>query len=113
MKDRAYVTPLVVGVILLLILFILGANYIRLSEIQVTVRYSSFGITKFYKEQWFYQFTFMAFGLLVYVAHMLVGLKLYKIKGREFTIAFQWLTVAILAITVIIIGTLFWVTRLS
>lgn len=111
-KNRSYVTPLILGGILVIILLILGATNIRISELQVPVRYSSFGITNFYREQWFYQLTFIVFGIAVYLMHTLLGLKLYQKKSHDFAVAFQWLTVAILAITVIIIAAIFQVADL-
>jgi hypothetical protein len=106
-KDRAYLTPLVVGGLLVIILLVMGASHIRISELQVAVRYSSFGITNFYREQWFYQLTFMVFGIAVYVLHTLVGIKLYQKKGQSFAVAFQWLTVALLAITIVTVAAIF------
>ena len=111
-KDRAYVTPLVIGALLVIVLLIMGASYIRISELQVPVRYSSFGITNFYREQWFYQFAFLIFGTAIYVMHTLVGLKLYQKKGHQFAVAFQWLTVAILTIAVVTIAAIFQVADL-
>lgn len=111
-KDRSYVTPLILGGLLIVILLIMGATHIRISELQVPVRYSSFGITNFYREQWFYQLTFMVFGIAVYLVHTLVGLKLYQKKGHRFAVAFQWLTVAILAITVVTVAAIFQVAQL-
>lgn len=107
LKDRSYVTPLVIGGLLLFILLILGASSIRISELQVPVRYTSFGITNFYREQWYYQFAFMAFGLIIYAMHALIGLKLLEKKGKNFAVAFQWLTVVVLLIAVVTIGAIF------
>lgn len=106
-KDRAYLTPLIIGGLLIIILLIMGASHIRISELQVAVRYSSFGITNFYREQWFYQLTFMVFGLAVYILHTFVALKLFQKKGKSFAVGFQWLTVAILAMTVVTVAAIF------
>lgn len=111
-KDRAYLTPLIVGGLLVLALLVMGVSHIRISELQVPVRYSSFGITNFYREQWFYQLAFLMFGMVVYAMHTLVGLKLYEKKGHLFAVAFQWLTVAILIVTVVTIAAIFQVANL-
>lgn len=111
-KNRAFLTPLVVGALLVLILLILGASNIRVSELQVPVRYSSFGITNFYREQWFYQLTFLVFGVALYVLHAVVSLKLYQKKGVTFAVGFQWLTVAILLMTVVTVAAIFRVVDL-
>ena len=111
-KDRAYLIPFIIAGLLLLMILILGASNIRYSELQVPVRYSSFGITNFYREQWFYQLTFMVFGIVVYAAHSLIGLKLYEKKGNRFAVAFQWLTVIVLLTTLITIAAIFQVAEL-
>lgn len=111
-RNRTYLTPLVIGGLLVVALLIMGASHIRISELQVPVRYSSFGITNFYREQWFYQLAFMIFGMAVYALHTLVGLKLHKKKGHQFAVAFQWLTVAILTITVVTVAAIFQVANL-
>lgn len=110
-KNRAYAVPLVIGALLVVILLIMGASHIRVSELQVAVRYSSFGITNFYREQWFYQLAFMVFGVAVFVLHTLVGLKLYEKKDEQFAIAFQWLTVVLLVITVVTVAAIFQVAN--
>lgn len=106
-KNRAFLTPLIIGAVLVIILLIMSASHIRISELQVAVRYSSFGITNFYREQWFYQLTFVVFGLILYVMHTLISLKLYQKKGQPFAIAFLWLTVVLLAITVVTVAAIF------
>lgn len=111
-KNRSYLVPLAIGGLLVVVLIIMGAAHIRLSELQVPVRYSSFGITNFYREQWFYQFTFLVFGVVLFVLHTLVGLKLSEKKGVPFTIGFQWLTAILLLFTVITVAAIFQVANI-
>lgn len=112
LKDRSYLVPLIIGAVLVAILLIMGAFQIRPSEVQVPVRYTSFGITNFYRHQWFYQIAFLFFGLLVYVMHTMMSLKLYQKKSHEFAVAFQWLTVGILLMTLVTVGAIFKVADL-
>lgn len=112
LKDRSYLVPLALGAMLVAVLLIMGASQIRVSELQVPVRYSSFGITNFYREQWFYQFTFLVFGIGVYTLHTLLGIKLLQKKNRRFAIAFQWLTVVLLVVTVVTVAAIFQVAEL-
>lgn len=111
-KNRSFLVPLIIGGLIVLMILILGASNIRYSELQVPVRYSSFGITNFYREQWYYQLAFMAFGLIVYAAHTAIGLKLLEKKGQGFAVAFQWLTVVVLLTTLITIAAIFQVAEL-
>jgi len=112
-KDRAYMTPFIIGGLLLLSLFILGIISIRSSELQVPVRYTSFGVTNFYTEPWFYQLSFMLFGAVVYILHGFVGVQIYKKKGDKFATSFQWFTVVIMLITLLTTYAIFRIADLS
>ena len=111
-KDRMFLAPLIIGALLVAGLFVMGATHIRISELQVPVRYSSFGITNFYREQWFYQFAFLVFGLALYVLHTLVGLKLYAKKGVAFSVGFQWMTAVLLLFTIVTVAAIFQVANI-
>ena len=113
LKDRAYVTAWAVGLGLLVLLLIIGVVYIRPTDLQVPVRYSSFGITNFYREKWFYELSFIVFGILVSVFHTLISLRLFEQRGRSFALAFQWLTVLILIVTLATVTTILRVVSLS
>lgn len=113
LKDRAYMTVWAAGLAVLIILLIVGAIYIRPTDIQVPVRYSSFGITHFYSEKWFYELNFIVFGILVWVFHSLVALRLLAQRGRGFALAFQWLTVGMLTITLATVITILRVVSLT
>lgn len=112
-KDRTYMTVWLVGLGLLILLVIIGAFYIRPTDLQVPVRYSSFGITNFYREKWFYELNFIMFGVLIAVFHSLIGLRFFGQRGRSFAIAFQWLTVIILIIALATVTTILRVVSLS
>ena len=111
-KIRAYAVPFILGGLLVMALLIMGAINIRISELQVPVRYSSFGITNFYREQWFYQLSFMFFSLIIFIMNSLLGLKLSEKKGESYAVAFQWLTVGLLIITLITVAAIFQVADL-
>lgn len=113
LKDRGYMTVWLVGLGLLLVLIVVGVIYIRPTDLQVPVRYSSFGITNFYREKWFYELNFVVFGILVSVFHSLIGLRLLEQRGRSVAVAFQWLTVLILIITLATVTTILRVVSLS
>lgn len=112
-KDRPYMTVWLAGLGLLLLLVLIGAFYIRPTDLQVPVRYSSFGITNFYREKWFYELNFILFGVLVGVFHSLVGLRFFEQRGRSFAIVFQWLTVIVMVITLATVTTILRVVSLS
>ncbi len=113
LKDRSYMTVWLTGLAALLVLLVIGAFYIRRTDLQVPVRYSSFGITNFYREKWFYELNFMLFGVLVATFHSLIGLRLFTQRGRSFAIVFQWMTVLVLVMTLATVTTILRVVSLS
>jgi len=112
-RDRSYMTVWMAGLGLILLLIFIGVFYIRPTDLQVPVRYSSFGITNFYREKWFYELNFILFGLLVGVFHSLIGLRFLEQRGRDFATAFQWLTVIVLIISLATVTTILRVVSLS
>ena len=112
-KDRSYMTVWLLSVGLLILLIVIGGFFIRPTDLQVPVRYSSFGITNFYREKWFYEFNFIVFGLLIGIFHGLIGLRFFEQRGRSFAIAFQWLTIIVLVIALATITTILRVVSLS
>ena len=113
LKDRTYMTVWFLSVALLIVLIVIGVFFIRPTDLQVPVRYSSFGITNFYREKWFYEFNFIIFGLLVGIFHGLIGLRFLEQRGRSFAIAFQWLTIIMLVVALATITTILRVVSLS
>ena len=68
------------------------------SDLQLAIRYTSFGETHFYREKWWYLLGFVGFGLLFIVAHIGMLAKLYVIGLRPLAYAFAWLSLIILAL---------------
>ena len=113
LSDRAFFFVWLLMTLLVVVIIVLGATYIRPSDLQLPVRYSSFGITNFYRDKWYYLINFILFGLLVLVMHTGISLRLLAAKGRSFALAFLWMTVAMLLIASVTIYALFRVVTLS
>ena len=92
---------------LLLLLGVLYAVFISISlsptELQVATRYTAFGSTQYYRNEWFYLIGFVVFGLMMTVLHIGAVLKLKSRGMRPLAIAFGWLGVLLL-------GVLFFIT---
>ena len=111
--DRAFWAAWVAIALVLVIIIIIGAIYIRPSDLQVPVRYSGYGITHFYRDKWYYEIAFVVFAILVALFHTLISAKLLEVKGRQFALGFLWLTVVILVITAVFILAILRVAALS
>lgn len=97
-SDR-YFFALIIGMLLQTLVFsiILGFS-IRANDRQLISHYSAFGGAHFYVDQWYYLFSFVAFGVAVASSHLAVALKLYEIKGRSIAFIYVWFSMAIILI---------------
>ncbi len=69
---------------------------VRPSELQLVSHYSAFGVTHFYRDQWYYLLAFGAFGLLVAVMHVVLAVKVLIVKGPTLAILFTWMSIAMI-----------------
>ncbi len=105
--DRGFLIAWLVGAVIFLAILIMCAVEIRPSDLQVPIRYSAFGITNIYRAQWYSELAMVGFAVLMMVIHTFLGVRLYSLKDRRYAIAFQWLTVVLLAITFLILLAIF------
>ena len=68
------------------------------SDLQLAVRYTAYGDTNFYRDQWWYLFSFVAFGVLFLIAHIGMTAKLVATEQRQLAFAFAWLSVIVLVL---------------
>jgi len=92
-----YLLVLCGSLILLAIGFAIYVGFnVRPSELQLVSHYSAFGVTHFYRDQWYYLLTFGVFGLCVAVMHAILAVKLLVVKGPMMAIMFTWLSIVII-----------------
>lgn len=111
--DRAFWAAWAAIGLMVVMIIIIGAIYIRPSDLQVPVRYSGFGITHFYRDKWYYEIAFMVFAVLVTAFHTFISARLLEVKGKQFALGFLWLTVVILVIAAVFILAILRVAALS
>jgi hypothetical protein len=94
--DR-YLLMLISALLLLALVFavVIGLS-IHPSEMQLISHYSSFGVSHYYRDQWFYLLVFVAFELIAASLHAVISTKLLVLKGRSLAIMFAWYGVAII-----------------
>lgn len=71
---------------------------ISASDLQLAIRYTSFGETHFYRDKWWYMLGFIGFGLLFIVAHIGMVTKLFAIGFKQFAYSFAWLSLILLVL---------------
>ena len=98
--------PVLLMALLITVLSIIYSVYVAFSlsptDSQIATRYTAFGLSHLYRNQWFYLIGFVVFGLAMAVVHVGLILKLHSMQQRALAIAFGWLAVGITIIAAII-----------
>ncbi len=68
------------------------------SDLQLATRYTSFGDTHFYRDKWWYLFSFVGFGILYIIAHAGFTAKLFTIGYKQLAYGFAWLSIILLVL---------------
>jgi len=101
--TNRYLTILAIVTVVLALAFLL---YIVLtvhpSELQLVTHYTAYGVTKLYRDQWFYLFGFGIFGLMVAFLHTTLAVKLYVTKGHPLAIMVAWIGIGIIILAWIV-----------
>lgn len=113
MTHRSFVIPVILFGLLLIVLLVIGAVQIRPGELQLPVRYSSYGVTNIYRDKWYYLLGFIAFGLIFAAAHILTAAKMLSLKGERFAVSYLWLGVVVMIIINVMIFALLRVASFS
>lgn len=95
--TNRYLTVLAIITAVLAVLFVVYILVaVRPSELQLVTHYTAYGVTKLYRDQWFYLLGFGAFALLVAFFHIGLSIKLYVTKGHPLAIMVAWMGIGIL-----------------
>lgn len=113
LKDRLLLVVTLIGMALALILIASSLLQIRPSDVQIPVRYSAYGVTNLYRDQWFYLISFVGAGILQLVANPLIMLKLLQEKSREFALGFAAMGVLVALIAILLTLAVFRVVSIS
>lgn len=81
-----------------LVYIIYVAVSLNASDLQLAIRYTSFGETHFYRDKWWYLLSFIVFGLIFLIAHVGMTAKLVATEMKQLAYAFAWLSIIILVL---------------
>lgn len=93
--DRYLLVLISAMLLITLILSVIIGFSIHPSELQLVSHYSAFGVTHLYRDQWFYLYVFVAFGLIVSLLHSVIAIKMLVVKGHSMAIMFAWLGIGV------------------
>jgi len=89
----------IIGLIIVCIAYCIYVGVsLRPSDLQVAVHYTAFGGTSFYRDKWYYFFSFIGFGVLIALMHPILAVKLYAQGRRQMALLFIALSLLLLAI---------------
>lgn len=112
-RDRDILTAWIVFAVSALLVIITAAVHVVPSELQVTVHYTGYGVTNFYRDNWYYLAVFAVQAVVLLVAHTLIAFKVHEYKGKGYTVFFLYLSVALALMTELLLLGLFRVVALS
>lgn len=69
---------------------------IQPSDLQLAIRYTSFGETQYYRDRWFYLLNFIGLGVLFLLAHLSIIAKLHVTGMKPLAYAFSWFSILML-----------------
>jgi len=110
--DRTMVALTVITA--LVTVFLAAVTIFRLepSEVQIVTHYTGFGLTNFYRDQWYYLISLVVFILIVGIVNIVVALKIHALKKRPLAIMYLSATLALLVLSSILIWSILRVATL-
>lgn len=101
LTDRYLLIVLVLFILVAIINSIIISLSIHTSELQLVSHYSAYGITHFYRDQWFYLVTFVLFQVIISILGVIICIKLFIVKDRSIAIMFAWVGIGTLIVGLI------------
>jgi hypothetical protein len=95
--TNRYLTTLAIVTVVLALAFALYILLtVRPSELQLVTHYTAFGVTKLYRDQWFYLWAFGGFAIIVAFLHIALSIKLYVAKGHPLALLIAWMGIGVI-----------------
>lgn len=105
-KDRSAVILFLAVVALVITLTAVTVLRIHVSDVQVPSRFTAYGDTNIYRDQWFVQLGYPIFGLLVLAANGFLAAKIHQ-QRRLVSLGFLGMSVFVLIIAVAVQAAIF------
>lgn len=101
LRDRWWFGLVLLNIVVAVAVILTIAVTIQPKETQVINHYSSFGVTGFYRNYWYYLWGYALLEIIILVSHTFVSLKLRQLDRRDLSLALLWSTVGISVIVMI------------
>lgn len=80
LKDRAAITLLLGVSVACVILVIIVVLRVHASDIQIPVRYTGYGQTFIYRDQWYTQYGYVGFAVIIAFINGFLAVRLYELR---------------------------------
>ena len=100
-RDRLSMSMLLAFMLSMLALFILTLLNIHVSDVQIPVRYSDFGLTNIYRDRWYSLLSFGLYAVIVGGINSYLIVKLYSVrKGLSMGLSIASVFIGIISLVV-------------
>ena|SRR6266550_604554 len=100
-RDRVAILLLIAFLATVILQLVITALNTHVSDVQLPVRYTSYGLTNIYRDRWYSLLSFLLFGLLVGGVNGYLIVKLYSVRrGLALGFAAMSLFVSIIALVI-------------
>lgn len=111
-RDRLAISLLAAFLLSMVILLLVTLFNIHVSEVQLPVRFSDYGSTKIYRDQWYSLMSFGLFAVLVGGVNSYLIIKLHSIR-RGLSLGLALVSVAIGVIALVVAAAVFRLAAVS
>ncbi len=111
-RDRVAMALLVGFLLAMMSLLAMTLIRIRISDVQLPVRYSGYGLTNIYRDRWYSLFSFALFAILVGGVNGFLIIKLHE-KRRSLSLGFAVVSLMIGVVALVVATAVFRLAALS
>src|SRR5437016_6034450 len=97
LKDRIAVMLLIGIIVGSIVLVVISVVKLQVSDVQVPIRYSGYGLTNIYRDKWYALLAFTGFGAITLLLNCFLGIKIYS-HSRFLSIWFMTLSLIVVII---------------
>lgn len=105
-KDRTAVLLLLGFGVLCVILIATTLLRVQQSDIQIPVRYSGYGVNFIFRDQWYTQFSYAGFALIVGAINGFLALRVYQLR-RLIGLGLLGMSIFVMAVAILVANAIF------
>jgi len=105
-KDRAAIILLLILAVSCVVLVATVLLRLQPNDIQVPVRYTAFGQTFIYRDQWYTQYSYAGLAVIIATLNTFIAIRLYQLR-RLLGLGFIGMSTFVVVLAIIVINAMF------